>query len=635
MRRLIISLSFLCLFAVWTGCSCNSQTGVGGPDEPFKFADLVEPFDPPSLAELENEVEWVDRPVLDSLALLRDELAKTEPPLSPEAALKLRNRTPEDNEKIVQSLGRLPASDNDVDYGATINRWLAADVNSTNPILSNTVYESDVNGLTGFGLFSFDWTMSPFAATDTVASWQSSKDGMYDKVVLRDDLTWSDGKPITAHDVVFSFKLIMSSQVPVPAQRHGTDKLKWIEAYDDHTLVYFHKEALATNVWNLNFSVVPKHAFENTVAKDPHLNRIPEHVALENNPISGGPYEFASRARGSEIVLKRRESYYMHNGKQVRDKPYFETIRFRVREDPTVALFAYKAGDIDEMNLSAEQWQTQTDDEPFYQIGTKTYAVEWTSFHFGWNIKTPYFEDKRVRWAMGYAFDHEELIQKLRYGLDEPCTGMFHPESKWSAKPAPQPLKQDIAKAEQLLDEAGWIDSDGDGIRDKEVNGRRIPFEFTILVGNKPDRIAICTLLKQSLEQIGVRCNINPLEVTVLFDKLAQKEFQAFFAGLGTGADPDTSENIWGSTAERNYGSYSNTKVDKLFEAGRKEFDVDERAKIYQQIHQLTWDDQPYTWLFYQNSYYAFGKRVRGYNFSPRGPYHYGPGFSSIWMPNE
>lgn len=619
-----------------TGENPDSGTKGADPDAPFKFADLVEPFTPPTLEELEKTVEWEDRPVVDSMALLREKLSKDPaPPLAPEEAIKLRNNSPADNEKIVTSLNRLPASDKDVDYGATINRWLPADVNSTNPILSNTVYEVDVNGLTAFGLFSFDWDLNPFATSDTVKSWQSSKDGMYDKVVLRDDLTWSDGKPITAHDVVFSFKTIMSSQVPVPAQRNGTEKLKWIEAYDDHTLVYFHKESLNTNFWNLNFYVIPKHAYESTLAKDPQLNKIPEHVELENKPISGGPYEIVSRTRGQEIVLKARESYYMHNGKQVRDKPFIETIRFRIRENPAPALLAYKAGDIDEMNLNAEQWRTQTDDEEFYRRGTKAYAVEWTEFHFGWNCKDPLFEDKRVRWAMTYAFDHKELIEKLRYGLDTPCTGMFHPASQWAAKPGPQPVQQDLDKAEQLLDEAGWVDSDSDGIRDKEIKGRRVPFEFTILVANKPDRVAICTLLKQCLEQIGVRCNINQMEVTVLFDTLEKKKFQAFFAGLGTGAHPDTSENIWGTKKERNYGEYSNPEVDKLFAEGRKEFDLEKRRKIYQRIHELSWEDQPYTWLFFQNSYYAFGKRLRGYNFSPRGPFHYGPGFSSVWMPTE
>lgn len=603
------------------------------PAGPFVLGDLIEKFTPPSLEELEKQVEWTDRPVLDSLQLLRERLEKEQPLATVDEALALKNNSPENNEKIKSALGRLPENDDQVNWDAEINRHTYADVNSTNPILASSVVEADVSGLLSFGLFSFDWELNPFASKDSVKTWQTSKDGLYDKVVMRDDLVWSDGKPITAHDIVFSWKVIMSSKVPVPAQRTGTDKIKWIEAYDDHTLVYFHKEALVTNVWNLNFGVIPKHAYEDTIAADPTLKSSSEHVKLENKPVVGGAYQIKSRTRGQEIILERRDDYFLHEGKQVRDRPYFKTIRFRIRENPAAGLLAFKAGDLDEMMLNPEQWRTGTDDAGFYKTATKAYATEWTSFHFVWNMKTPYFSDKRVRQAMSYAFDHKELLTRLRYGLDEPCTGIFHPESRWSPKPAPTPYQQNLDKAEELLDAAGWIDEDGDGIREKEINGKTVPFEFTVIVTNKEDRISICELLKQSLEQIGVQCNIRPLEFTVQIDRLQRKDFEAAFGGWGTGADPDTSENIWGTDQQRNYAQYSNKEVDKLFEEGRKEFDIDKRAEKYQRIAQILWDDQPYTWLFYQNAYYGFNKSLRGYNFSPRGPYHYGPGFGSIWKP--
>ena len=110
------------------------------------------------------------------------------------------------------------------------------------------------------------------------------------------------------------------------------------------------------------------------------------------------------RARRLEIVLTRREGWYMHNGKQVRDKPYFKEIRFRVIEDPSIALLAVKNGEIDEMLLTAEQWMTQTGDDDFYRLNTKASGVEWTFFAFQWNTKTPFFSDVRVRKAMSYAF---------------------------------------------------------------------------------------------------------------------------------------------------------------------------------------------------------------------------------------
>ena len=603
----------------------------------FVLGDLLEPFDPPPLAELDAKAQWIDQPVLDSMELLREHQKTLGPPLvSVQEALKLKNDSPENNKKILSAMGRLPANDDEVDWDATIDRHTLADVKSTNPLMIDSTTEFDVTGLTNFGLFGFDWNFKPFASKDTVKSWQVSKNRMMDKVVIRDDLVWSDGKPITAHDVEFSFKVIMSSTVPVPAVRSGTDQIRWIKAYDDHTLVFFHKDALATNIWNLNFPVIPKHIYEKSIAEDPTLQDSPYHVKLENDPVVGGPYRITRRIRGQEIVLTRREDYYMHNGRQVRDKPYFKEVRFRIIPDPTVALLALKKGEIDEMILRPEQWQTQTDSDDFYRLNTKAFGLEWVYFYFCWNTDTPFFSDARVRKAMSYSFNYREMLDKLLYGLYEPCNGVFHQTSPWApAKGVLKPYKQDLDKAEELLDEAGWTDSDGDGVRDKMIGGRRVKFEFRIICNNDPLRIAICSLLRENLDRIGVMCEVRPLEFTVLQEKSRKHEFHAMFGGWGTGADPDTSENIWRTGRNRNFGKYANAKIDELFAQGKKEFDPQKRAKIYAQIHKILYEDQPYTWLYFRNSFYGFNKRLRGYNFSPRGPYNYGPGFGSIWKAKE
>jgi len=604
-----------------------------GEQGAFVLADLVEPFDPPTLEELDSEVEWIDRPVQDSMVLLRERQEGERVLATVEEALALRNTSPEANAKICSALGRLPERDEDVNWDASIFRHTSGDVKSTNPLMISSTTEFDVLGLSGFGLFGFDWTFRPYATSDTVVSWQTSKDRMYDKVVMRDDLTWSDGKPITGHDVVFSFKVIMSSKVPVPAVRPGTDKIRWIEAYDDHTLVFFHKEALATNVWNVNFPIIPKHIYEKSIYEDPTLQDSKYHVKYENNPVVGGPYIISKRTRGQEIVLERREEYYMHRGKQVRDKAHFKEVRFRIMAEPSVALLALKRGDLDELMLTPEQWETQTNDDEFYKNCTKAYGLEWVYFYFAWNCKTPFFSDVRVRKAMSYAFNHDEMLDKLLYGLYEPSTGIFHPTSRWSPQPPPKPFKQDFDKAEKLLDEAGWSDHDGDGIRDKQIGGRTQNFEFSMLTFNVPLRVAICNLMKENLDRIGVICHVKPMEFTVLQEKTRKHEFHAFFGGWGTGADPDTSDNIWVTGEGRNYGQYSNPEIDRLFIEGRREFDPKKRAEIYARIHTILYEDQPYTWLYVRNAFYGFSKQLRGYNFSPRGPYNYGPGFGSIWKP--
>jgi peptide/nickel transport system substrate-binding protein len=641
-KRGLLAILFLAVLAACAGCPPPEETGpegpttggpTGGEEGKFVLGDLIEPFDPPTLEELNAKVEWVDQPVLDSIQLLRERQAGEKMLATVQQALALRNTSPEANEKICSALGRLPEKDDQVDWNATIFRHTSGDVKSTNPLMVSSTTEFDVTGLTGFGLFGFDWNFHPFAMSDSVASWQTSKDRMYDKVVMRDDLTWSDGEPITAQDVVFSYQVILSSQVPVPAVRPGTDQIKWIEAYDDWTLVFFHKEALATNVWNLNFPVIPKHIYEKSVYDDHTLQDSAYHVKYENNPVVGGPYIITKRVRGQEIVLQRRDDYFMHKGVQVRDRPYFKEVYFRVMPEPSVSLLALKRGDIDELMLTPQQWVSETDDEEFYKSCTKAYGTEWVNWYFGWNCKTPFFSDVRVRKAMSYAFNHDEMLDKLLYGLYEPCVGTFHPESPWCPHPPPKPYKQDLDKAEALLDEAGWTDHDGDGVRDKQIAGRTQKFEFSILTFNLPVRVAICNLLKENLDRIGVICHVRPMEFTVLQQKSRDHQFHAIMAGWGTGADPDTSRNIWVTGENRNYGEYSNPEVDRLFDDARRVFDRKERAKIYQRIHRILWDEQPYTWLYTRNSFYGFNKKLRGYNFSPRGPYNYGPGFSSIWKP--
>lgn len=599
----------------------------------FVLADLLEPFTPPPLAGLETGVEWEAQPVQDALELMRERQAGETPATSAAEALQLRNDSPESNAAILSALGRLPENDQVVDWDSTIVRHSPMDVKSINPILMSSTTEFNVAALTSFGLFTFDQDFNLFGASEAVVSWHSSKDGLYDKVVMRDDLVWSDGTPITAHDVVFSFQVIMSSKVPVPAQRSGAEKLKWIEAYDDHTLVFFHKEPLATNPWNLSFSVIPKHIYGESVHADPTLQNSEHHVKHERAPVTGGPYAVTQRTVGREIVLQRRATWDSPFGQRVRAQPYFKEVRFRVITEASVALLALKAGDIEEKILNPEEWQTKTGGPDFYRNNTKAFGLEWVYFYFGWNNQSEFFSDRRVRQAMSYAFDHDEMHNLLLYGLNERANGIFHPTARWSPRDPPPPYRQDLDRAEALLAEAGWVDSDGDGIRDKEIDGRSRRFEFSIIVVNAAERVAICNLLQQNLAELGIICHVRPLEFTVLQEKTLKRQFHAHFGGWGTGAYPDTTENIFKTGSPRNYGGYSNPEVDALYEEALRSLDDQRREEIFQRIHLLLYEDQPYTWLFFRNSFYAFNKKLRGYNFSPRGPYNYYPGFASIWKP--
>jgi peptide/nickel transport system substrate-binding protein len=631
-----------CLLALLAACGCGAadeHAAEGTEDKqsvdtPFQFGDLIEPFDPPPLDELQKSTEWVDRPVVDAMDRLRKHLdAQGSSRLSIEEALALRNDSDDDNEMIKQALGRLAPEDGEgIDDGSTFLRLASGDIKTTNPVLRSTSTDYEFNELACVTLFTHDWNLEKFADKDYVASWQMSKDGMVDKVVLRDDMIWSDGRPVTAHDVEFTFRVIMTSSVPIPALRTDVEKVKCVKAYDDHTVVFFHKEPLATNVVSMTFPLLPKHVYENSLAEDPTIARSEHHTQMERSPVVAGAYELTRRVPGQEFVLKRRESFYMHNGKQVRPKPAFAEVRFKVIDDQNTALLALKSGHLDEMLILPDQWIGQTNDDDFYRLNTKASAVSWTDYYIVWNQQTPYFSDRRVRWALSYAIDYEELLNTVFYGIFDPSRGPYHPTSPMFPADGPQPVKQDLDKAEALLDEAGWIDTDGDGIRDKEINGRRIPFRFTLMCHQGVAMLVrLNTLVKESLDKIGVDCIVRPTEFTVAVQRVRDKKYQAYQGVWQTGADPSEKANLFKTGEGRNYASYSNPQVDELFEKARRELDDQARMRIYGEIHKLLWADQPYTWLIYRNDFYGFNKRLRGYNFSPRGPYGYAPGIFSIY----
>jgi peptide/nickel transport system substrate-binding protein len=232
---------------------------------------------------------------------------------------------------------------------------------------------------------------------------------------------------------------------------------------------------------------------------------------------------------------------------------------------------------------------------------------------------------------MSYALDYNELLNTIFYGLFSPCRGTFHPTSWMFPENGPEPYRQDLDKAEALLDAAGWVDSDGDGIRDKLINGRRVPFRFTLLTSQTVVGVAIGILFKECLDQIGVICLPKPTEFTVLVQMSRDRKVHAFTGAWITGEEPDMQTNLWGTGQMRNFANYSNPRVDKLFDEARREFDRTKRAQLYGQIHNILWEDQPYTWLVYRNRDFGFNKRLRGINFSPRGPYSFAPGFMSIY----
>ncbi|RCS40560.1 peptide ABC transporter substrate-binding protein [Bremerella cremea] len=607
----------------------------------FDFdAGLPDPqFQPPqTLEELDATYPWTDKKITLPLADLKKELADYQPPITPQEAMKLRPTDQAGYDEILAAMKIQPKSENEAAWDSTWVHHEGGDVNSLNPLRMSSVGDSFYVAMTQIGAVAATIDIEPLGDGRYIKSWQANDDNTVQKIVIRDDMTWSDGTPITAHDWEFTFKVIIHPKLLTmfPALPSGVEGIKLIKAYDDHTFVVFHEQSTAVNDMKLDFPIVPKHIYEPAIAEDPTLTDSSKFQEIERNPVVSGPYKVISREHKQRIVLQRREDYYMHNGKQVREKPYFKEIRVEIMGNPTQALLAMTKGDIDDMEVPPTMWNTEANREDFYKNNIKVKYSGWSESHLTWNLGRPYFEDARVRRALSYAVNYDAILNGVLDGIHEQANGPFHPTAWFSPKPALPLFTTDLDKARALLDEAGWKDTDADGIRDKVINGQKNPFTFTLTYAEESSTgEQVATQLASDFGKIGVKLVPRKVEWTTMQQQTRDHNFDASYSGWASGGDPFSNDNIFKTDAPRNFGQYSNKQVDELFDKGLVELDREKRATHYQEIAKILYEDQPYTWLYFRTDLFAFNKKLRGYRFGPTGPWNYAPGAMSVWKTTD
>jgi peptide/nickel transport system substrate-binding protein len=224
-----------------------------------------------------------------------------------------------------------------------------------------------------------------------------------------------------------------------------------------------------------------------------------------------------------------------------------------------------------------------------------------------------------VRQAISYAIDKEEIIKVVLLGLGVASTGPYKPGT-WYYNPNVKKYPYDPEQARRLLREAGWQDTDGDGILHK--NGQ--PFEFTILLnwGNQ-ERLKSAEIIQRCLRQIGIRVKLRVMEwASFINEYIDKKRFEAVILGWSTGVDPDQYD-IWHSSKtgykELNFISYKNKEVDALLERARRTFDREERKRCYFRFQEILAEEQPYTFLFVPYALPAINARFRGIKPAPAG----------------
>ncbi len=491
-------------------------------------------------------------------------------------------------------------SDTGPAYGDIMVEGSIGDASNLIPILASDSSSHDIAAMVFNGLVKYDKDLNTVG--DLAEAWDISLDGLVITFHLRKNVRWHDGHPFTADDVLYTYQVTIDPKTPTP---YAGDflKVKKAEVLDPYTFRVTYGKTFAPALTSWGSAILPKHLL---AGKDITTSPLTRH------PIGTGPYIFKEWLPGQKIALVSNPGYF-------EGRPYIDGYIMRIIPDMATMFLELRANGIDRMGLTPLQYTRQTENNLFRKNFNKYRYLSFSYTFLGYNLKNPLFADKRVRQAIAYAINKEEIVQGVLLGLGKVATGPFK-HGTWPYNPQVKTYPHSPGKAKELLAEAGWKDMDGDGILDK--NGQ--PFVFEIITNQGNDVRQKCAeIIQKRLAEVGIRVKIRVLEwAAFVNDFINKRRFAATILGWTIPLDPDLYD-VWHSSKtgpeELNFISYKNIEVDDLLERGRGTFDQSERKKCYDRIQEILAEEQPYTFLYVPDAMPIIHTRFRGIKPAPLG----------------
>ncbi len=494
--------------------------------------------------------------------------------------------------------GQTRAEDDKPARGDSLIEASIGDVSGFIPNITSDSASHEVASLVYSGLLRRDRHLN--IVGDLAESWEFSRNCLALTFHLRKNATWQDGKPLTADDVLFTYEAMIDPKTPT-AYKEDFLAVKSAEVLDPHTIRFLYGKAYAQALDSWEMWILPKHLLASYV-REGRLREAPQN----RFPVGSGPYRFSEWKSGEKVVLTANADYYA-------GRPYISRVVYRIIPSQATIFLELKAQGVDYApKLTAIQFKRQTDYPAFRKAYDKYRYAGNAYTYLGFNLRDPRFADRRVRQAFAYAIDKHELIEGVLLGLGQEATGPYKPGT-WAYNPNVRRYPHDPARARALLAEAGWKDTDGDGLLDKDGK----PFTFEILTNQGNDeRKKVAELIQSSLKEIGVGVEIRVIEwASFLKEYIKKRRFDAIVLGWGIGIDPDQYE-VWHSSKmgpdELNHISYANPEVDRLLEKGRSFCDKKDRLPYYRRFQEVLAEDQPVIFLYFPDALPVVSSRVRG-----------------------
>ena len=474
---------------------------------------------------------------------------------------------------------------------------IIADPGTMNPLNAKSTAEVVMARVFFNGLCRYDpETYEP--APSLAERWETSEDGLTWTFYLRQDVKWHDGEPFTAEDVKFSMDTFLSPEF-LGARYLG--EVESTEVVDDYT-VKFHMSnpfpAFASYMIN-RFMIAPKHLLEGTdIANNTAFNK--------EMPIGTGAYKMVEYIPGEQIVCEANPDYFL-------GAPKIDRVIFKVLPDSNTQIAQLKTGELDLVSIEAFNLPSIENDENIDILSFMN--SKWYALHLNNNF--PLFQDKTVRQAIAYAIDRDLLVQSVLQGHGIPAASPIIPNLEWAFADDIEPYPYDPEKSKELLAQAGWTDTDGDGILDKD--GEKFSFTLQVIKGN-PTVEQTCTILQQEFKDIGMDVQMQSYEfatwVTEVRDaRSGENMSQAWVCWMTPEAEPDGNFAYFhSSNAETgsNFTSYKSAEADKALEEGRYGLTQEERKEAYHRFQEIIHEDVARDFLFYPETLVAVNSRLKG-----------------------
>jgi peptide/nickel transport system substrate-binding protein len=430
---------------------------------------------------------------------------------------------------------------------------------------------------------------------DLAESWQISNDQKTITFKLKPNLKWADGVALTSADVLFTWQTVIDENTRSP---YASDYqlVNNAETPDALTfkVTYGQVYAPALDSW-ASLHILPKHLLEGQDIRT---------TAFARQPVGSHYYQLAQWKHGENIKLTR-------NPHAVLGQAAIEQLVTRIIPDNSAQFLELMADNIDSMGLDPIKYSRIIPARPELKENINLYKELGNSYtYLGFNLKHQPFNDIRVRKAINYAIDKQEIIDGVYLGLGINIASPYKPGTRWS-NPELVPYSYNPEKARTLLKQAGFI-LNANGILERDGK----PFTFEIITNQNKEREKSAVIIQRRLKEIGIEVKIRAIEWASFISRFINTgDFDVVILGWGLGLDPDQ-YNIWHSSQQAagqfNFIGYNNPTIDALLEQGRTELNPDKRQEIYHAFAKQLLADSPIVYLSAGYGLNAIHKRIQG-----------------------